>query len=213
MRKPVAAVVATTLLGALTASPSFAQHAQSAKGGRVVRTDGLEQVKPYMSRPQIEILDESPIVKDRRSVQQDPTYEIVVPPLPGRGGGGQGPAGGGGANVIRVTPSAPGGSILAKPGFESNMRSLPTPTRPLPMADKIGVHASVDAPGRAGPALPMRGSRSSGGPVVQAGHTPGTAVYKDTPVAGGSTQDSRRTQTSVSAERLPPKRGDLIHGK
>jgi len=211
MRKPVAAVVATTLLGALTAGPSLAQYSRTSKGGNVVQTNGREQVKPYMSRPQIEILDESPIVKDRRSVQQDPTYEIVVPPLPGRGGGGQGPAGGGGANVIRVTPSAPGGSILAKPGFESNMRSLPTPARPLPMADKIGVHAKVDAPGRAGPALPMRGTPSPGGPVVHAGGSPGTAVYKDTPVIGGSSQGTRQTSIDVNAVRLPPKRGDLIH--
>lgn len=175
--------------------PVLAQQAGS--GSYKIPKNYLQKVEPYMSRPQIDILDESPIVKDRRTRERQTTYEIVVPPLPAESAG-QGSAGGSAPGVVRITPSRDG-RILASPGFQSNIPARsPVAAAHLPSGVTTGIHGKIDRPIAAAPMKP--------GNLLRAANA-GTAApqvirtYGQTPVAvAGSGSSSRRTTESVTGK-------------
>jgi hypothetical protein len=147
-----------------------------------------------MSRPQIEILDESPQVKDRRKRVQQPVYQIVVPPMPGGTGNGSAMGAGGSApGVITITPNQ-NGAILAPAGFQSNIPAVsPMAGKQLPFGASIGVHAKMDRPVAAAP--------RPGALLHAAGRALTTSInsYSPAPVAAASGLSSKHTSLDVHA--------------
>ncbi len=105
-----------------TFTPAMAQNSQGSYKLQKGQLGDGSKIIP--SRPQVEILDETPIVKDRRRVDNAPTYEIAIPPLPvssgAQGAGSNGSPDTSRPGVIRLTPTKDG-RILAAPGMQSNI--------------------------------------------------------------------------------------------
>jgi hypothetical protein len=199
-------IVSSTLLFAsflFIVTPVFAQN--YASGSYKIQKGHLDDAsKIHPSRPQVEILDETPIVKDRRQRNAQPVYEIAIPPLPNQSGANAG-ATAAPNGVIRLTPSRDG-RILAAPGFQSNIPAAGVATaRNLPLGTSTGVHAKA-----------VTSSRSVQGQLpVQPGSllgrksTPATteiAKYSNIPAAQGTTT----VRTSESVKGVLKNRGQLL---
>lgn len=128
---PVAQILQPLLL-LLAASLPFTAAPAEAQTVVNIKRDQLEQVKSHTYRRQIQILDESPLVKDLRQPREiPPTYAINLAPLPGSSGQ---------PGVIMLTPEH---SNLPQSGFQSQIPAGGMIKPRLP-GTTMGGHAPID---------------------------------------------------------------------
>jgi hypothetical protein len=190
-------------------TPAVAQNSQ---GGSYKLQKGQlgDGSKIIPSRAQVEILDETPIVKDRRRVDNAPTYEIAIPPLPvSSGAQGAGPPDTSRPGVIRLTPTKDG-RILAAPGMQSNIPAQGmAPRRDLPSGTSTGVHAHMTTPqNSSGEAAARKPGSMLGSPPSQAHHASPPVAATYAPVS--SAQGSSVTTTSTHVKATLKERGQLL---
>lgn len=201
-----------TLVSAAVAQFVAPATAQTSQGGSYKIPKGQlgDGSKIIPSRPKIDIMDESPIVKDRRKVDDQPTYEIVIPPLPNSAGS----QGGGNSGsptrpgVVRITPTRDG-RILAPPGMESHIpaQGVATP-RDLPSGTSTGVHTRMTTPqNTSGETVARKHGTLLGTPPAHHTSPPVTATYA--PSASSQGSSGNRTTTDVKATKLQ-ERGRLL---
>lgn len=146
----------------------------------------IDKVQFYNAPRQVEILDESPIIKDRRTVPQAP-QQFALPPGPAGYGAGYGGPGAGALGGNDVMPA--GGMQLAGPGVQPYRTSnpmLPNSAVPLPMA-------------RPGTNIPAGGIKPAG--ALPGGTT--TGVHANIMNAAGPTAAKARAASPLRATPAP----------
>lgn len=207
------------IIAAVAVAPADAQ---------TVKKNATEKVRWYSAPRQIQILDDSPVVRDFREAPQA-SQDIQLPPGPGAGsgysGGGAGalggdnggtipagglPIGGGGGPGYR-TSNGPGGLPLPKADFAHAQTNIPArgmgPKGPLPGGFTTGIHGkvnpwsgpSVNSP-RMGMGRATPTSRPSA-PVQAASYNNGGGGYGPS-VGSGTGGGGGGSSTSVSARLL-----------
>lgn len=206
-------LVLSISLGLIAVAIASPVNAQSNAGGGSIKIDKkkLDKVEFYRSRPQIEILDESAIIKDRRTPNVEPDQiEFRLKPVgtqkgktiiyedPGTGGSGSpfstsNP-------MVRTSGLAPAGSM-----FNSNIPGKPmVNTGSLPGGQSTGVH------GPTGEAA--MGKKAVNAKLTTASQNPGNGqavvvkTYKDYKGGDSSVQVMRTNKlTGVLKTRLEKK--------
>lgn len=190
-----------------------------AQGGIYVDTKSLPVVKPYTAPRRIDIVDEGPIINDKRRPQAGPNMlrinipavpqgqatitDVNLPALPNGGGNG-----GGGSVVIDTNQ-------LPQSGFESNMGSLERRNN-LP-GTRMGVMQNKSVTGQMKPSAngaqrPLR-IRPNPTSTASASSPPVTLKYKDPGTANGGVQSSSRTKvTGEVTSRTKPVKHSLLKG-
>lgn len=194
---------------------AFACPQAQAQGGIYVDTKSLPVVKPYTAPRRIDIVDEGPIINDKRRPQAGPNMlRINIPAMPqGQGtvtdvnlpaqsnGGGNG---GGGSVTIDTNQ-------LPQSGFESNMGSLGRRNN-LP-GTKMGVMQNKSVTGHLKP--PANGVRKPLRirPNPNDSVSPVTLKYKDPGTGTGGVQSSAHTKVSGEVRSKPVKHSLLKGGR
>lgn len=196
-------------------SISIACPQAQAQGGIYVDTKSLPVVKPYKAPLQIDIVNDGPIINDKRRPQAGPNLlRINIPAVPqgqatvtdvnlpaASNGGGNG---GGGSVTIDTNQ-------LPQSGFESNMGSLGRRNN-LPDT-KMGVMQNKTVTGHLKP--PANGVRKPLRirPNPNDNASPVTLKYKDPGTGTGGVQSSTSTQVSGQVTgRSKPVKHSLLKG-
>ncbi len=160
-----------------------------AQNSVTLKRDQLETVRPFQARRQIQIIDESPEVKDlRRPKETGPNYVINVGP---------GPASASSGGTVVLTPER---SSLTPAGFQSQIPAAGF-SKPGLTPVTLGGHAPTGDAARGGkPGGGARPLMSTSGKLTA--QLPPTAsaplVYRKTEGPGPSTLDTRfNTQTKA----------------
>ncbi|MBP7863401.1 hypothetical protein KA183_17070 [bacterium] len=210
-----------SLLSALSvlniALPACAQHANSNGGFYKYKPGELQKPEWRQYKGQIQIIDDTPEVKDfRKPKDQGPTYQIEIPPIQNQQGGDFGINGGsngmGGSPIIKLRPTNDK-RLLAPGGTESNMNSLRAPSGNLPSGTSTGIHSSMQAPqGKPSALTPKSGKREllnrAGSPKVQNNSVP--SKYKEYEKINASGAGSNSSSTSLKGEMKNGGRGSLL---
>lgn len=203
------ALLGLVAVSCLSACPAIAQENQGA--GFPVDTKQLQQPVMRHSRPQIQIIDTSPIITDKRQPPQGPNNLILnIAPLQPSAGT---------TTVINVgqpgsaasgTPVAGPGQVminLDRPpsGLQSNMNSLKSPVG-LPngtTTNRLGHSAIGKVAGTLKPAARPAAQQPLGRLATPASNTP--AMYPQSRPAGVSSSSQMTATTSTSARLLQQK--------
>lgn len=195
-------------------APAMGQNA-SPRAGSIKINKGLPDGSHFYKAPlNIDIIDDSPHVHDRRPrPEAAQTIEIVVPPIQ-QPSGGSAVNGGTGAGstpgTIRITPDQDG-RILGKPGFQSNVpaRGM-APGKPLPPGITTGVHAAMPTKNAQ---KPVSVSTSKPGQLVNAPLASAPAQPKMYQAAAPTHVSSSSEVTMSVSGKVTSGRGNLLKAK
>jgi hypothetical protein len=200
---------------------AYSQNAQTSQGGFYTYKPGQLQ-KPAQSqyRPEIQIINTTPIVKDFTGDEEPgPSYVIPLPTHKQQGGGGVSVEGADGSpytgrpGYVILKPQGSEGRILAKPGFESNMHALKNPQPALPGGQSVGVHGQLSqtASGPQPSALPRPASQPSHNQSTGTAPAQVLSYPKAQSSGSGSSSGSGKTTTNVTGVLKPHERFSLLN--
>lgn len=199
-----------------------AQHGSNAKSvGVKVDRDNLPQVTPYRSPLQVDIVDDGPIIKDRRRRAVNQQYQIQIEPLapeesqttvfrvPGSSGNG-GTARGGAPGTITLDPLQPPPATFGTNIPAGGPRGAANPLQDGTTTNRLGSQANARGKMNAPTITVRKGDllRSTTKPSA----TP-TMTYKETEnnFATGSFASQKNVKVNVKGTlKSPVKRGEYL---